>query len=59
MAIQKTESTSQMIVTNGLKILARIIAREIVNQGSRNSRPKFEYSQSNLVDENIEGSCIK
>ncbi len=53
MTIQKTESTPQMIVTNGLKILARIIAREIVNQGSRNSRPKFEYSQSNLADETL------
>lgn len=53
MTIQKTESTSQMIVTNGLKILARIIAREIVNQGSLNSGPKFEYSQSNLADETL------
>ncbi len=53
MAIQKTESTSQMIVTNGLQILARIIAREIVNQGSLNSRPKFENSQSNLADETL------
>ena len=53
MTIQKTESTSQMIVTNGLQILARIIAREIVNQGSLNSRPKFENSQSNLADETL------
>jgi len=57
MAIQKTESTSQMIVTNGLKILARIIAREIVNQDSLNSRPKFEYSQPRLADETLKDAA--